>query len=115
MLLKSELNAANKIEAINTLAIPVMTYSLNNFNWNLNDIKRIDTKTRKMLTMGKMHHPKADVDRLYVPRAEGGRGLMQLELNYKITTIGLDSYLSQTQDPLLQMVKKHESKNNYTQ
>ena len=34
MILKSELNAANGIEAINTLAIPVVTYSFNIINWN---------------------------------------------------------------------------------
>jgi len=28
-----------------------------------------------MLTMYKMHHPKADIDRLYVKKKEGGRGL----------------------------------------
>ena len=32
--------------------------------------------------MYKMHHPnKSDVDRLYLPRTEGGRGLIQLELS----------------------------------
>jgi hypothetical protein len=28
------------------------------------------------------HHPKADIDRLYVPRKDGGRGLMQIEGAY---------------------------------
>ena len=105
MVLKSELNAANRFEAINTLAIPVVTYSLNIINWKLNDIRRLDTKTRKMLTMAKMHHPKADVDRLYLPRSSGGRGLIQLELTLKTTTIGLDAYLTKTDDPLLRIVK----------
>ena len=36
-----------------------------------------------------MHHPKADKDPLYVPRFEGGRSLIQIELTYKATTIGL--------------------------
>jgi hypothetical protein len=31
----------------------------------MEEIKQIDRKTRKMLTMYKMHHPKADIDRLY--------------------------------------------------
>ena len=29
--------------------------------------------------MVKMHHPKADIDRLYVKMKEGGRGLVQVE------------------------------------
>ena len=48
------------------------------------------------LTMYKMRHPKSDVDRLYLPRTEGGRGLIQLEPSYKSTTIGLDKYLQKT-------------------
>jgi len=35
----------------------------NNNNNNNNNNKQ---ETRKMLTMYKMHHPKADIDRLYI-------------------------------------------------
>ena len=87
LILKSELNAVNRIAAIISLAIPVITYSMNIINWQINDIKKLDTKTRKFLTMYGMHHPKADVDRLYLPRNEGGRGLIQIELTYKITMV----------------------------
>ena len=44
---------------------------------------------RKLLTINKMHHPKADVDRLYIRRSDGGKGLLQLELMYKTIIIGL--------------------------
>jgi hypothetical protein len=83
IILKSELNARNKITAIGALAVPVLRYSFGIINWRLEEIKQIDRKTRKMLTMYKMHHPKADIDRLYVQRKEGGRGLIQLEAAYK--------------------------------
>ena len=73
---------------------------------------KLDTKVRKFLTMYKMHHPKSDVDRLYLPRMEGGRGLIQLELSYKSTTIGLDKYLQETQDTLLHFVKDHDDRNS---
>ena len=63
-ILKTELNSANRIEAINTLAMPVVQYSFNIINWTLQDLRRIDTKIRKLLTCYKMHHPKADKDRL---------------------------------------------------
>ena len=110
MVLKSELNSPNKLEAINTLAVPVVTYSFNIINWTLQQLAKLDTKTRKFLTMYKMHHPKSDVDRLYLPRIEGGRGLIKLELSYKTTTIGLDKYLQETQDTLLHFVKDHDNK-----
>ena len=110
LVLKSELNAANRFEAINTLAVPVNTYSFNIRNWKMSEIKRLDTKTRKLLTIYRMHHPKADVNRMYLPRRIGGRGLTKLETAYKSTTIGLETYLRNTDDALLQLVLQHETK-----
>jgi hypothetical protein len=42
--------------------------------------KKLDRKTRKILTIHGEHQPRADTDRLYVPRKEEGRALMQMEL-----------------------------------
>ena len=106
MILKTELNASNKYQALNSLAVPIITYSFNIINWKQNEMQKIDRKTRKMLTKERMHHPKSDVERLYLPRTQGGRGLTQLELTLKTTTIGLDAYLSHSDDQLLQIVKK---------
>ena len=50
MVLKSELNSANKLEAINTSAVPVVTYSFNIVNWTLQGLAKLDTRTRKFLT-----------------------------------------------------------------
>ena len=106
--LKSELNARNKVLAINSLAVPVATYSYNVLNWNMSELKNIDRKIRKLLSCNRMHHPKADVDRLYLPRAQGGRGLIQFELAYKTTTIGLAKYLEISNDWMLKLVENHE-------
>jgi hypothetical protein len=83
MMLKSELNAKNKITAIGALAVPVLRYSFAIINWRLEKIQNIDRKTRKILTMYKMHRPKVDIDRLYVKRIGGQRGLSQVEAAYK--------------------------------
>ena len=61
MILKSELNVRNKITAIGALAVPVLRYSFGINNWGIEEIKQIDKKTRKMLTMYKMHQRKADI------------------------------------------------------
>jgi hypothetical protein len=66
MILNSELNTRNKITAIGALAVPVLRYSFGIINWRLEEMKQIDRKTRNMLTLYKMHHPKADIDRLYL-------------------------------------------------
>ena len=99
--LQSELNARNKLEAINTLATPVVSYSFNVVNWNLDEIKKIDRKIRKLMTLSRMHHSKADVSRMYIPRKEGGRGMVNLEMTYKTATIGLNSYLESPEDRML--------------
>ena len=110
MVLKSDLSSASKLETINTLAVTVVTYSFNIINWTLQELAKLDTKTRKFLTMYKMHHPKSDVDRLHLPRTQGDRGLIQLTLSYKSTTISLDEYLEETQDTLRHFVKDHDDR-----
>jgi hypothetical protein len=58
------------------VTVPVLRNSFGIINWRLEDIRKIDRKTSKVLTMYKMHHPKADTYRLHVKRKGGGRGLL---------------------------------------
>ena len=39
---------------------------------------------KSLLTIHGQHHPKADIGRLYVPRKQGGMGLMQLEAAHEV-------------------------------
>ena len=94
MILKSELNARNNITAIWALTVPVLRYSFAIINWRIEEIKKMDRKPRKMLTVYKIHHPKADIYRLYVKRKEGGRGLVQVEGAYKAEIINIAEYLN---------------------
>ena len=80
---QSVLNAKNKLEAIKTLAVPVASYSFNLAIWNLQEIKRIDRKIRKLMTLNRMHHPKADVSRMYIPTKEERQGMINLEMILK--------------------------------
>ena len=43
---RSELNAINKIQAINTLAIRVVTYSFNIIDWQISEIRKMDKQER---------------------------------------------------------------------
>jgi hypothetical protein len=94
IILKSELNAKNKITAIAALAVPVLRYSFGIINWRLEEIKKIDRKTGKLLTVYKMHHPKADTDRLCVKRKGGGRGVTQTEAAHKTEIINIAAHLN---------------------
>ena len=55
-----------------------------------------------------MHHPKANIHHLYIPRSSGVRGLTQLEISYRTSTIGLFRYLTLSDDWMLQLALKHE-------
>ena len=109
LILTTELNSKNKITAINSLAVPVVVYSFNIVSWNLSELRKLDAKIRKRFTCHRMHHPKSDVDRLYVPRNQRDRGMIQLEMSYKTTAIGLAEYLDNSDDWMLQLVNLHEN------
>ena len=109
LVLKSELNARNKIAAINTLAVPVILYSYGVIDWKLDEIQDLDRKTRKQLCMNQMLAKKADVDRIYLPCQEGGISLMNLEKEYKATMIGLQTYMTNKDDVQIQAVLRHQN------
>ena len=44
LFLKSELNGADKIGAVNTLTVPVITYGFNMINWRVSKIKILTQK-----------------------------------------------------------------------
>jgi hypothetical protein len=68
LVLHTELSAKNKIEATGALAVPVLRYSFGIINWHEEELRKLDRKTRKLLTIHGQRHPKADVDHLYVSR-----------------------------------------------
>ena len=53
-------------------------YSAGIVNWTKGELRLMDRKTRKIMTMNGMYHPQSDVDRLYIPRKEDGRGLLNI-------------------------------------
>ena len=79
VILKSNLNSKNTISAINSRAISIVRYSAGILGWTVSEMKELDRQTRKMLTLHNMFHKKGDVDRLYISRQEGVRGLISIE------------------------------------
>ena len=53
----------------------------------------MDQRTRKIKTMHKALHPRDDVDRLYIPRKEGGRGLISIEDSVDTSIQRLEDYI----------------------
>ena len=108
-MLKSELNARNKIAAINTLAVPVILYCYGVTDWKLDEIQHLDRIIRKQLCMNWMLAKKADVNRIDLPCQEGGRSLMNLEKEYKAAMIGLQTYMTNKGDVQIKAVLRHQN------
>ena len=74
-LLETKLSSRNLIKGINTWAVPLVRYSGPFLKWTRDELKQIDQRTRKLMTMHKALHPRDNVDRLYVSRKEGEEDL----------------------------------------
>ena len=59
-----------------------------------------------MLTAAGVHHPQADVDRLYCDRHEGGRGLMSVEECVEREENAMTTYVARSEDEGLSRFKK---------
>ena len=69
----------------------VKRFNFNIINWTWTEIKKkMDAKVRKILTCHRIHHPRADIECLYIKRENGV--LIQLDWTNKITTIGFKDY-----------------------
>jgi len=51
---------------------------------------------------------------LYVPRKQGGRGLMQLEVAHEVEITKLVDYVDRKEDPLIQVVRRHQHNTDST-
>lgn len=93
-ILKSKLNGRNTIKAINTYAVPVLTYTFGVIKWTDTDITNLERKTRTTLSKFRIHHPKSAKERLTLPRASGGRGLIDVTFLYRNQINNLQKYFS---------------------
>ena len=81
--LKSTLNGGNLVRGANTWAV----------------------NTRKLFTIYGALHPKSDVERLYIPRKEGGRGLISIEDCVELAIRGLEVYVHGSEEILIQAAR----------
>ena len=78
-LLETKISSQNLIKGIHSSAVPLVRYSGPFLKWARDELKQMDQRTRKLMTMHKALHPRDDVDRLYVSRKEEGRGIASIE------------------------------------
>lgn len=106
MIMKSELTSKHTIDAINSYAVPVISYGFQILDWTITDLETIDRDTRKMLQNYHLMHIQSNVGRLYIPRKDGGRGLISVTDHFRNSIINFSSHLTRTEERFLQITSE---------
>ena len=104
-LLETKLSCRNLIKGINTWAVPLVRYSGPFLKWIRDELRQMDPRTRKLMTIHKALHPRDDVDRLHVPRKEGGRGLASIEDCVDTSIQRLEDYIEKHKRGLIMAIR----------
>ena len=91
--MKSKLNGGNLVHGVNAWAVSLLRYSAAFVSWRKRELEAIDRKTRKLFTIYGALQSKSDVDRLYIPRKEGERGLISIKDCFELAIRGLKVYV----------------------
>ena len=70
-------------------------------NRNKEELNKIDQQTQKLLNMQRGLHPRSSVDRLYLARAWGGRGLLSVKNCVELERSNLFDYAAKNNERLL--------------
>lgn len=100
-IMQSKLSGGNSIKAVNSWAVSLLRYSAPFVNWTRLELQEMDRKTRKIMNMNRALAPRDSVARLYLPRKEGGRGLIAVEDCVDIAVLGLEKYIQTNEEPLI--------------
>ena len=103
--LKSKLNGGNLVHGVNTWTVSILRYSAAFASWKKSELQAIDRKTRKLFTIYGALHRKSDVDRLYIPRKEGRRGLISIEDCVELAIRGLKVCVHGREERLIQAAR----------
>ena len=95
---KSKLSTFNKTIIHNMFAVPVLKPTSSTLDWTIQEIRNIDNKTRKDLSITDNFNINSDVDCLYIPRSQGGRGLKAIQTAYECGMVSLNHHLTRNKD-----------------
>jgi len=92
--------------AINSFAVPILRYSASLVEWTQAELYKLDVTTRKLLSLHRAFNINSDVDRLYVHRSLGGRGLLSIADTVQRERNNLGYYLTQSSEPILHLISE---------
>ena len=106
-LLETILSCRNLIKGVNTWAVLLLRYSGPFLKWTRDEVRQMDQRTRKLMTMHKALHPRDDVDKRYVSRKEGGRGLLNIEDSVDTSIQRLEDYIEKHEQGLITVIRNN--------
>ena len=77
----------------NSWCVGLFRYFFGPVRWTKSKLIQLDWRTRNILVQNKCHHRGAAVERLYLPRSEGGRGLQSLLQTWEREVVSAMAYL----------------------
>ena len=107
-LLETKLSSRNLIQGINAGAVHLVRYS-----GPFLKLKQMDQRIRKLMIKQKALHPRDDVNRLYVSRKEGGRGLTSIKDNVDASIQRLEDYIRKHHGGLITAIRNDSDNTMY--
>ena len=92
---------------MHTRAVSLVRYSWTFLKWTRDELRQMDQRTRKLMTMHKALHPRDGEDRLYVPRKEGGRGLARIKDSVDASIQWLEIYIEKHEGGLITAIRNN--------
>ena len=106
-LLESKVSCRNLIKGINTWAASLVRYTGPFLKWTRYELKQIDQRTRKLMTMHKALHPRDNLDRLYVSGKEAGRRIASVEYSVDESIQRLEDYIGKYERGLITAIRNN--------
>ena len=85
-------------------AVSLLRHSAAFVTWRKSELQATDRKTRRLFTIYGAMHLKSDVDRLYISRKRG-RGLISIEDCVELAIRGLEIYVHESEERLIQAAR----------
>jgi hypothetical protein len=103
-----QLYERNLVKSINCKAMATVRYSMSICHYTKTELKELDIRVRRILKKSRVRGPQESVERLYMAKEVGGRGLTSFEMMYKMTKISIAVYLCLSEDEMLKAVFNRE-------
>eukprot|EP00957_Ditylum_brightwellii_P059138 4487340-Ditylum_brightwellii.AAC.1 len=104
-ILNANMNGDYTMTTICVYATPVLHYTFGIMKWTKGELRKLDIKTQKLLTMKGIHHPKCSVHHLYLHWIKGFHGLTGVEDTHNCECAALSAYVCTSTDAITEIMR----------